>query len=84
MKFRTGLLLGIAVGYAIASRRSLAGDDEPIVRHPDDAVRRGSNGIGDLGRRIGESASLWSIRAIRQARGALRDRLETTDDASWN
>ncbi|HLB61996.1 MAG TPA: hypothetical protein VJN50_04585 [Actinomycetota bacterium] len=83
MKFKTGLLLGIAIGYAIASRKSLTGDDEPIVRHPEDS-RRGSNGIADLGRRLGESASLWSLRAIRQARGAVRDRLETTDDAAWN
>jgi len=83
MKFKTGLLLGIAIGYAIASRRSLPGDDEPIVRHPDD-VRRGSNGIGELGRKLGESASVWGLRAIRQARGAIRDRLETTDDATWN
>jgi hypothetical protein len=55
------------------------GDEEPIVRHPDD-VRRSSG----IGRRLGESASLWSLRAIRQARGAIRDRLESTDDSAWN
>ena len=83
MKFRTGLLLGIAIGYVLAARRVLGrGDEEPIVRHPDD-VRR-DRSVTDLGRRLGETASMWSLRAIRQARGAIRDRLETTDDPAWN
>lgn len=83
MKFRTGLLLGIAIGYALSSRKLFErGEDEPIVRHPSDARGRGRR--GDLGQRLAEQAGSWGLKAIHQARGAIRGRLEATDDPTWN
>ena len=92
MKFRTGLLIGLAVGYGLAKRSMLSEDDPYVVKGPqrqqptglgtNPAVRM----VGDRAQRLADQATVASLDAIRRTRAAIQSRLGEMpdDDAAWN
>ena len=93
MKFRTGLLIGLAVGYGLAKRSMLTEDDPYVVTGPqrqqqptglggNPAVRM----VGDRAQRLADQATVASLGAIRRTRAAIQSRLGELpdDDAAWN
>jgi hypothetical protein len=87
MKFTTGLVVGVAIGWAIANRlREQADADEEqsgvlsaMARHP--SARR----FADRSGRVANIAGDRAAEAIRRARANLQRRLETNvDDLSMN
>jgi hypothetical protein len=87
MKFTTGLVVGVAIGWAVANRlRDQPEADEErsgmlsaMARHP--SARR----FADRGGRVANMAGDRAAEAIRRARANLQRRLETdVDDLSMN
>ncbi len=91
MKFRTGLLIGLATGYAVAKRTILTQDDPYIVKGPQRELPSGIAAnpalrlVGVRAQRLADQATVASLEAIRRTRSAIHHRLaESPDDASWN
>ena len=92
MKFRTGLLLGLAVGYGIAKRSALTEDDPYVVKGPqrEQASGLASNmavrAVGDRAQRLADQATVASLDVIRRTRSAIQSRLgeSSGEDAAWN
>jgi hypothetical protein len=90
MKFRTGLLLGLAVGYAVAKRSTLTQDDPYVVKGPQREAPSGLaanpaiRAVGDRAQRLADQATVASLDAIRRTRAAIQSRLGEQDDAAWN
>ena len=88
MKFRTGLVVGAAVGYALGTRisREQPEDDQrssgviaAMARHP--SAQR----LGKGSRRVIDIAGDRGAQAIRKARQTLQRRLDASaDDLSMN
>ena len=88
MKFKTGLVVGIAIGYLVATRlrREGSSEDAPrtgvlgaMARHP--SAQR----FADQGRRLAERAGFRSAEALQRARAGLQRRLNASaDDLSMN
>ena len=85
MKFRTGLLLGLAVGYGLAKRSALTQDDPYVVKGPQREQSSGL-GVGDRAQRLADQATVASLDVIRRTRSAIQSRLgeSSGDDAAWN
>jgi hypothetical protein len=92
MKFRTGLLLGLAVGYGIAKRSALTEDDPYVVKGPQReqpsglAANMAVRAVGDRAQRLADQATVASLDVIRRTRSAIQSRLGEApgDDAAWN
>ena len=92
MKFRTGLLIGLAVGYGLAKRSTLTEDDPYIVKGPQRkelpglAANPALRAVGGHAQRLADQATVASLDAIRRTRAAIQSRLgeEPADDAAWN
>ena len=92
MKFRTGLLLGLAVGYGIAKRSTLTEDDPYVVKGPQREQASGLvstiavRAVGDRAQRLADQATVASLDVIRRTRSAIQSRLGEApdDDAAWN
>ena len=69
MRFRTGLLLGVAIGYVLGSRAAERGE-RPV----------GSGGdLAERGRRLVDEAARLATDALGRARDGIRDRLGEPD-----
>jgi hypothetical protein len=66
MRFRTGLLLGVAIGYVLGSRAAERGE-RPAVGPGGDLAERG--------RRLVDEATRLAADALGRAREGIRDRL---------
>ena len=90
MKFRSGLLIGLAVGYGLAKRSELTRDDPYVVKGPQReqaslATNPAMRAVGGQAQRLADQATVASLDAIRRTRAAIQSRLkETADDAAWN
>jgi hypothetical protein len=91
MKFRTGLLIGLAVGYGLAKRSTFSEDDPYVVKGPQREQPAGiasgfaARALGDRAQRLADQATVASLDAIRRTRTAIQSRLsEPPDDAAWN
>jgi hypothetical protein len=91
MKFRTGLLIGLAVGYGLAKRSTVREDDPYVVKGPqrEQPAAMGAGfavrAVGDRAQRLADQATIASLDAIRRTRSAIQSRLgEPSDDAAWN
>ena len=92
MKFRTGLLIGLAVGYGLAKRSTLSQDDPYVVKGPQREQPQGvaasfaARAVGDRAQRLADQATVASLGAIRRTRTAIQSRLgeAPTNDAAWN
>jgi hypothetical protein len=91
MKFRTGLLLGLAVGYGLAKRSALTQDDPYVVKGPQREQSSGGTNtavraVGDRAQRLADQATVASLDVIRRTRSAIQSRLgeSSSDDAAWN
>ena len=86
MRFRTGLVFGMALGYAAASW--LRKDDPTIVTAPRESERSKSAAarlVTEGSRRLAERAQTASLDALQRARGNIQARIgEGGGDASWN
>jgi len=89
MRFTAGLLTGIAIGFAVASkllerevveaRRERTTIASAMTRHPS------SQRLSESGRRIIDLAGERGVEAVRKARQNIQRRLEaSTDDLSMN
>ncbi len=89
MKFRTGLILGLGVGF-VAGRKlisQMTADDPYVVKGPQSEQTGGPvlRLITGRAARITDTATGKSLDAIRRTRGAIQKRLyEPDDDAAWN
>ena len=82
MKFRTGLIIGIAIGFAAATW--LRRDDPAIVTDRSRASSAGAGGmVSSSSRRIAARAQDASLVALRRARGSIQSRLGQDRDAAW-
>ncbi len=68
MRFRTGLLLGVAIGYVLGTRAAERGERAEPAGPPGDLAARG--------RRIVDEAARLAADAIGRAREEIRGRLE--------
>jgi hypothetical protein len=92
MKFRTGLLIGLAAGYAVAKRSTLTEDDPYVVKGPQRELPSGIGAnpavraVGERAQRLADQATVASLDAIRRTRAAIQNRLlePPDDDAAWN
>ena len=91
MKFRSGLLIGLAVGYGLAKRSELTRDDPYVVKGPQReqapnlATNPAMRAVSGQAQRLADQATVASLDAIRRTRAAIQSRLrETADDAAWN
>jgi hypothetical protein len=92
MKFRTGLVIGLAAGYAIAKRTVLTEDDPYVVNGPQRELPSGIAAnpalrvVGERAQRLADQATVASLDAIRRTRVAIHNRLSETvdEDAAWN
>ena len=92
MKFRTGLLIGLAVGYGLAKRAMLTEDDPYVVTGPQRrelpsglAANPAVRAVSDRAQRLADQATVASLDAIRRTRFAIQSRLgEPGDQAAWN
>jgi hypothetical protein len=92
MKFHTGVLLGIGIGFALGRKamQQLTADDPNVVKGPQ---REQSSGLGSNpairlvtggAARLTDQATVKSLDAIRRTRSAIQKRLYEPDDAAWN
>jgi hypothetical protein len=92
MKFRTGVLLGIGIGFALGRKamQQLTADDPNVVKGPQ---REQSSGLGSNpairlvtggAARLTDQATVKSLDAIRRTRSAIQKRLYEPEDAAWN
>jgi hypothetical protein len=89
MKFRTGLVIGLAVGYGLARRSALTEDDPYVVKGPQRESGSGNAAVRIVGaraQRLADQATVASLDAIRRTRAAIQSRLgePSSDDAAWN
>jgi hypothetical protein len=94
MKFRTGLLVGLAVGYGLAKRSAMSEDDPYVVKGPQRKPApsgRSASGpalraVGGTAQRLADQATVASLGAIRRTRAVIQSRLGELpdDDAAWN
>lgn len=71
MRFRTGLLLGVAIGYVLGSR---------AVERGERAAPAGPGGdLAERGRRLVDEAARLAADALGRAREGIRDRLGEPD-----
>jgi hypothetical protein len=92
MKFRTGLVIGLAAGYAIAKRTVLTEDDPYVVKGPQRELPSGIAAnpalrvVSERAQRLADQATVASLDAIRRTRVAIHNRLSETpdEDAAWN
>jgi outer membrane cobalamin receptor len=85
MRFRTGLIVGAALGYAAA--QWLRKDDPTIVtapREPQRAQSAAARLVTEGSRRLAERAQTASLDALQRARGNIQARIGDGGDASWN
>ena len=85
MRFRTGLVFGMALGYAAA--HWLRKDDPTIVTAPRESERSKSAAarlVTGGSRRLAERAQTASLDALQRARGNIQARIGDGGDASWN
>jgi hypothetical protein len=81
MKFRTGLIVGIAIGYTAATW--LRRDDPVIVTDPSASQGRAGRMISSSSRRVAARAQDAGLVALRRARGTIQSRLGEEQDAAW-
>ena len=91
MKFRSGLLIGLAIGYGLGKRSELTRDDPYVVKGPQREQATGlatspaMRAVSGQAQRLADQATVASLDAIRRTRAAIQSRLkETADDAAWN
>ena len=86
MKFRWGLIIGIAIGWAIATRvRRSVVDEEVRSRLSSMANHPATQRIAGQGRKFIEKAGFRGTGAIQRARQTIQRRLEAdADDFSMN
>ena len=92
MKFRTGLLIGLAAGYGLAKRTTLAQDDPYVVKGPQREQASGLatspavRAMSGRAQRLADQATVASLDAVRRTRAAIQSRLGELpeDDAAWN
>jgi hypothetical protein len=85
MRFRTGLIVGAALGYAAA--QWLRRDDPMIVtgpREPQRTQNAAARLVTEGSRRLAERAQTASLDALQRARGNIQARMGDRGDASWN
>jgi hypothetical protein len=85
MRFRTGLVFGMALGYAAANW--LRKDDPTIVTGPRGPARSQSAAarlVTEGSRRLADRAQTASLDALQRARGNIQARMSDRGDASWN
>ena len=85
MRFRTGLIVGAALGYAAANW--LRKDDPTILTAPREPPRQQSAAarlVTEGSRRLAERAQTASLDALQRARGNIQARIGDGGDASWN
>ncbi len=82
MKFRTGLILGFAAGFAVSSWVNRP--EEDVYTGGDEESGGGTRARSGRARRIGQRASVMSLDAIKKARSQIQGRLRDTGDANWN
>ena len=85
MRFRTGLVVGAALGYAAA--KWLYKDDPTIVtgpRAPERSQSAAARLMTEGSRRLAERAQTASLDALQRARGNIQARMGGAGDASWN
>jgi hypothetical protein len=77
MKLRSLFLFGAGIAVGLTVARKLAEDDADIARGPQRAAAQTS---------LSGRATVLSLDAIRKARGAIRQRLDTSgyDDVAWS
>ncbi len=76
MRFRTGLLLGIAIGYVIGQRASEGGE----VPGP----AAGTTDLAARSRRLLDQAARVAADALSRARSQIRGRPGGPGEADWN
>jgi hypothetical protein len=93
MRFRTGLLVGMAVGYGLAKRSAMTQDDPYVVKGPQRkpapsglASSPALRAVGGTAQRLADQATVASLDAIRRTRAVIQSRLGELpdDDAAWN
>ena len=92
MKFRTGLLIGLAVGYGVAKRTELTRDDPYVVTGPQREQPSGLSAnpavraVSGRAQRLADQATVASLDAIRRTRSAIQSRLgeAPSDEIAWN
>ena len=85
MRFRTGLIVGAALGYAAA--KWLWKDDPAIVtgpRAPERSQSAAARLMTEGSRKLAERAQIASLDALQRARGTIQARMGDGGDASWN
>jgi hypothetical protein len=85
MKFGTGVVFGVAIGYAAATW--VRKDDPAIVTGPTKPERSQSAAarlVTERSRRLAERAQVAGLEALQRARGNIQARLGDEEQASWN
>jgi hypothetical protein len=81
MRFRTGLVVGAALGYAAAQWLR---KDDPAPREPARSQSAAARLVTEGSRRLAERAQTASLDALQRARGNIQARIGDGGDASWN
>ena len=84
MKFRTGLILGLAAGFAVASWANRREDDLYTGPDEESSTNPAARLLSGQARRLVRRAGARSYDAIQRARQQIQGRLGDTSDASWN
>jgi ribosomal protein S18 acetylase RimI-like enzyme len=85
MRFRTGLVVGFVIGYAVARSQHESGGDEPGGRLASMAAHPSARRLGDQGRRMAGWAGERGAGAIQRTRRSIQRRLEARpEDLSMN
>jgi hypothetical protein len=90
MKFRTGLVMGIVLGF-VAAVKWLARDEDPYIvgegSRPIAPQSRTARLVNEQGRKISNRFAEVGLDAISRARANIQSRLSATDDPNdpnWN